>query len=74
MNERITDEQFAALPWTEQCTVLREFLNRSCEQSGRTRAEADRKRAPINKRMFELQHIHDQQRTDWIAEVRAVPQ
>lgn len=63
---QITDENFAALDWPAQSKVLRNFNNLSCAQEGRTYGEAQRKRAPIDKRMQELQTIHDKQVRDWI--------
>lgn len=63
----ITDAEFSALPWPDQSKVLRALLNESCAQGGATIGEANRKRAPIDKRMNQLQAIHDKQKADWIA-------
>lgn len=67
LGHQITDEDFAALAWPAQSRVLRELNNLSCAQEGRTYGEAQRKRAPIDKRMQELQAIHDKQCRDWIS-------
>jgi hypothetical protein len=65
---QITDEEFAALDWPAQNKVLRDMNNLSCAQEGRTYGEAQRKRAPIDNRMQELQTIRDTQMRDWIME------
>lgn len=65
---QITDEEFAALDWPTQNKVLRDLNNLSCAQEGRTYGEAQRKRAPIDNRMQELQTIRDKQMRDWIME------
>jgi len=63
----ITNEEFAALGWPAQCKVLRDLDNAASNCSGKTAAEADRKRKPFTKRENELRKIHDQQQADWIA-------
>lgn len=65
---QITDKEFAALDWPAQNKVLRDLNNLSCAQEGRTYGEAQRKRAPIDNRMEELQTIRDKQMRDWIME------
>lgn len=64
----ITDAAFLRLSWPERHKVLRDLNNLACAQEGRTAGEANKKRAPIERRMQQLQKLHDAQVKEWVSE------
>lgn len=62
----ITDEEFGATSWPEQCDVLRSLDNLASNCEGKTKAEADAKRRPYSQREKELRKIHVRQQQEWI--------
>lgn len=62
----ITNEEFAAMTWPEQCKVMRGLDNFASNCTGKTMSEADAKRRPYTQREKELRAIHVKQQQEWI--------
>jgi hypothetical protein len=66
LNDAPTFDAFLRLDWREQRRVLDRLNDLSCAQGGRTYAEAQRKRAPIDALYVKFQRALDADIQEWV--------
>ena len=66
MGLNMTEEEFAKLSWNDQYLVMRNLDNAASDCSGKTKAIADKKRAPLIALEDKFRAIHAKQKLKWI--------